>query len=185
MTSPIQLFVPKFRIDETLEQIRECLEKGWTGLGFKTVEFEERWRDYTGLPYAHFLNSATSGLHLAVGMLKAHDGWQDGDEAKCNMSLTGLNRSSAVGLFPNGATPEGVLDLTGNVLEWCLTRSDGDGRGISNDPDALGQRVLRGGAYNFTAAQLALSNSYWGEPGIAPQNIGFRVCLSHKHPRQL
>jgi dTDP-4-amino-4,6-dideoxygalactose transaminase len=92
---PIQLFVPKFRIDETLEQIRECLEKGWTGLGFKTVEFEERWRDYTGLPYAHFLNSATSGLHLAVGMLKAHDGWQDGDEV-ITTSLTFVSTNHAI-----------------------------------------------------------------------------------------
>jgi dTDP-4-amino-4,6-dideoxygalactose transaminase len=77
---PIQLFVPTFRIDETLEAIRECLEKGWTGLGFKTVQFEQAWKDYTGLPYAHFLNSATSGLHLALAQLKAAHGWQDGDE---------------------------------------------------------------------------------------------------------
>jgi dTDP-4-amino-4,6-dideoxygalactose transaminase len=77
---PIQLFVPTFRIDETLEAIRECLEKGWTGLGFKTVQFEQAWKDYTGLPYAHFLNSATSGLHLAVAQLKAKHGWADGDE---------------------------------------------------------------------------------------------------------
>jgi dTDP-4-amino-4,6-dideoxygalactose transaminase len=77
---PIQLFVPTFRIDETLEAIRECLEKGWTGLGFKTVQFEQAWKEYTGLPHAHFLNSATSGLHLAVAQLKAAHGWQDGDE---------------------------------------------------------------------------------------------------------
>jgi dTDP-4-amino-4,6-dideoxygalactose transaminase len=77
---PIQLFVPTFRIDETLEQIRECLEKGWTGLGFKTVEFEEAWKQYTGLPYAHYLSSATAGLHLAVRLLKEKYSWQDGDE---------------------------------------------------------------------------------------------------------
>jgi dTDP-4-amino-4,6-dideoxygalactose transaminase len=77
---PIQLFVPTFRIDETLAEIRECLEKGWTGLGFKTGQFEEAWKVYTGLPHAHFLNSATAGLHLAVGQLKATHGWQDGDE---------------------------------------------------------------------------------------------------------
>ena len=29
---PIQLFLPTFRIEETLEEIRICLEKGWTGL---------------------------------------------------------------------------------------------------------------------------------------------------------
>jgi dTDP-4-amino-4,6-dideoxygalactose transaminase len=77
---PIQLFVPTFRVEETLAEIRECLEKGWTGLGFKTVEFETAWQAYTGLAHAHFLNSATAGLHLAVGLLKARGGWQDGDE---------------------------------------------------------------------------------------------------------
>jgi dTDP-4-amino-4,6-dideoxygalactose transaminase len=77
---PIQLFVPTFRIDETLEEIRICLEKGWTGLGFKTVEFEEAWKAYTGLPHAHFLNSATAALHLAVILLKEQGAWQQGDE---------------------------------------------------------------------------------------------------------
>src|SRR5947209_6955427 len=77
---PIQLFVPTFHVDETLEAIRECLEKGWTGLGFKTGQFEQAWKDYTGLPHAHFLNSATSGLHLAIAQLNAHEGWADDDE---------------------------------------------------------------------------------------------------------
>jgi len=77
---PIQLFVPTFRIEETLDEIRACLEKGWTGLGYKTIEFEEAWRRFTGLPHAHFLSSATAGLHLAVAMLKYERKWQDGDE---------------------------------------------------------------------------------------------------------
>ena len=77
---PIQLFVPTFRVDECLAQVRECLEKGWTGLGYKTIEFEAAWSAYAGLPHAHFLNSATAGLHLAVRLLKERFGWQDGDE---------------------------------------------------------------------------------------------------------
>lgn len=76
----IQLFVPTFRTEECLEEIRECLEKGWTGLGFKTVQFEEAWKQYTGLPHAHYLNSATAGLHLAICILKEQGGWQPGDE---------------------------------------------------------------------------------------------------------
>lgn len=76
----IQLFVPTFEVDECLKEIRECLEKGWTGLGFKTVEFEEKWKQYTGLPFAYFLNSATSGLNLAVEILKEEYKWDDRDE---------------------------------------------------------------------------------------------------------
>lgn len=77
---PIQLFVPTFHIEECLDEIRVCLEKGWTGLGFKTVEFEQAWKDYTGFPHAHFLNSATAALHLAVRLFKEEDRWEDGDE---------------------------------------------------------------------------------------------------------
>lgn len=76
----IQLFVPTFEVDEVLEGIRECLEKGWTGMGFKTVEFENEWKKYAGLDNAHFLASNTVGLHLALHVLKLANGWSDGDE---------------------------------------------------------------------------------------------------------
>lgn len=76
----IQVLKPKFHVDECLASIRECLEKGWTGLGFKTVEFENKWKEYTGHPNAHFLNSATVGLQLAVEILKKENGWKEGDE---------------------------------------------------------------------------------------------------------
>jgi dTDP-4-amino-4,6-dideoxygalactose transaminase len=77
---PTQVFVPNFRIEETLAEIRQCLERGWTGMGFKTVELEAAWKTYTGLPHAHFLNSATAGLHLALALYKVREGWEDGDE---------------------------------------------------------------------------------------------------------
>lgn len=77
---PIHLFVPTFRVDECLAEVRECLERGWTGLGYKTIELERRWTEYTGLTHGHFLNSATSGLHLAVRLLKERLAWRDGDE---------------------------------------------------------------------------------------------------------
>lgn len=76
----IQVLKPKYRVEECLAEIRECLEKGWTGLGFKTVEFEKQWNEYTGHEHSHFLNSATVGLHLAVEILKKENGWQKGDE---------------------------------------------------------------------------------------------------------
>lgn len=76
----VQLFIPTFEVEECLAEIRECLEKGWTGLGFKTVQLEDAWKKYTGLPHAHFLNSATVGLQLAVQVLKEENRWADGDE---------------------------------------------------------------------------------------------------------
>src|SRR5207245_2363158 len=110
---PIQLFVPTFRVEETLAEIRECLEKGWTGLGFKTVAFEDAWKSYTGLPYAHFLNSATAGLHLAVRLLKEKYGWQEGDEI-ISTPLTFVSTNHAL-LY------EGLCPVFADVDEYlCL-----------------------------------------------------------------
>lgn len=76
----IQVLKPKFHVDECLDAVRECLEKGWTGMGFKTVEFENAWKQYTGHKHAYYLNSNTVGLHLAVKILKMKNNWKDGDE---------------------------------------------------------------------------------------------------------
>jgi len=91
----IQLFKPTFRVDECLNEIRQCLELGWTGLGYKTVEFEENWKKYTGLDNAHFLNSATVGLHLAVKILKEEKKWADGDEV-ISTPLTFVSTNHAI-----------------------------------------------------------------------------------------
>lgn len=91
----IQLFTPTFAVDECLAEIRECLEKGWTGLGFKTVQFEEEWKKYTGMPHAHYLNSATAGLELAFSILKDVHGWADGD-AVITTPLTFVSSNHAI-----------------------------------------------------------------------------------------
>lgn len=76
----IQVLKPKFHVEECLNAVKECLEQGWTGMGFKTVEFEEAWKKYTGHKFAYYLNSNTVGLHLAVKILKIQNKWHDGDE---------------------------------------------------------------------------------------------------------
>ena len=51
----IQIFKPFYRTEEILSEIKECLDIGWTGLGNKTVKFEEKFKKYSNLPNAHFL----------------------------------------------------------------------------------------------------------------------------------
>lgn len=119
----IQLFVPSFRIEECLQQIRECLEKGWTGLGYKTLEFEQDWREYTGLPHAHFLNSNTSGLHLAIYMLKTKYGWADGDEV-VTTPLTFVSTNHAImyeRLKPVFVDVDDSLCIDPDALEASIT----------------------------------------------------------------
>ncbi|HET8645816.1 MAG TPA: aminotransferase class V-fold PLP-dependent enzyme, partial [Vicinamibacteria bacterium] len=123
---PIHLFVPSFRVDEVLEAVRECLEKGWTGLGFKTVEFEQAWKQHTGLPHAHFLGSASAGLHLAVKLLKEAGGWREGDEV-ITTPLTFVSTNHAIlyeGLRPVFADVDEYLCLDpASVIERVSPRT--------------------------------------------------------------
>lgn len=91
----IQLFIPTFRIEECLKEIRECLEKGWTGVGYKTLEFEKEWKKYTGYNNAHFLNSATAGLHLAINILKNTYNWDNNSEI-ITTALTFVSTNHAI-----------------------------------------------------------------------------------------
>lgn len=91
----IQLFTPKFEVAECLEEIKECLEKGWSGIGYKTIEFENAWNKYTGFSNSHFVNSATSGLHLAVKVLKIFYQWEDDSEI-ISTPLTFISTNHAI-----------------------------------------------------------------------------------------
>ena len=91
----IQLFRASFDVEACLAQVRECLEKGWTGMGFKTVEFEEAWKKYTGLKNAYYINSNTAGLYMAVDTLKEEYGWKDGDEV-ISTPLTFISTNHAI-----------------------------------------------------------------------------------------
>ena len=91
----IQLFKASFDVEACLAQVRECLEKGWTGMGFKTVEFEEAWKKYTGHKYAYYINSNTAGLYMAVDTLKELYGWEDGDEI-ISTPLTFISTNHAI-----------------------------------------------------------------------------------------
>lgn len=120
----INLFVPKFRTEEIFEHMRECLDKGWTGLGFKTIEIEQEWKKYTGLPFAHFLNSNTSGLHLAVNILKNVNKWKDGDEI-ITTPLTFVSTNHAImyeNMIPVFADVDEYLCLDPKSVESKITK---------------------------------------------------------------
>ncbi len=96
----------------------------------------------------------------------------------------GWNETAPVGAYPAGATPEGVLDLAGNVHEWTSSlyrpypyRPD-DGR-EAPDPDVPGERVTRGGGHDSPAEELRAA---WRGDGVSRnpraghRNIGFRCA---------
>jgi len=68
-TKLVQLFHPKYRVDECLAEIREVLESGWTGYGPKSAQFEKEFCNFLGVKQGVFLNSATAALHIALRLL--------------------------------------------------------------------------------------------------------------------
>ncbi len=100
------------------------------------------------------------------------------DAALCNVGDTRIGTTSAVGCFPGGASPYGVLDMAGNVWEWTRSlyseypyRAD-DGR---EDAEAGGRRVLRGGSWFDIEWFVRCASRDWSDPLYYNFNYGFRV----------
>jgi formylglycine-generating enzyme required for sulfatase activity len=92
-----------------------------------------------------------------------------------NSAGSSLARTTAVGLYPAGASAEGgVHDLAGNVWEWCLNEYKNPAN-VGTEGDV--PRVLRGGSWSdgpsFARASFRNVNLY---PGYRDGIIGIRVC---------
>ena len=120
----IQVFKPKYRTEEVLKEIEECLEIGWTGLGFKTEKFEEAWKKYTNFENAHFVASNTVGLQIALKVLKDVNKWKNGDEV-ITTPLTFVSSNHAIlynNLHPVFADVDDQLCLDPKSVEARITK---------------------------------------------------------------
>jgi iron(II)-dependent oxidoreductase len=119
-----------------------------TGVLFAEAANYCRWRH----PAGGDLPSEAQWEAAARGTAGRRFPWGDSvDVAAANVAGGGRTAPAPVGAYPRGASPEGVLDLVGNVWEW--TRSPlVPYPGGAPLPDSLAQyRVIRGGAWNAPA----------------------------------
>lgn len=114
--------------------------------------------------------------------------WGDRFEAAwCNSEALGLDATTPVGIFPEGASPYGCLDMVGNVWEWTSSLmgdypypGQGSARWAREDLMARGDRVLRGGAFGYGPALMRCASRSDGNPdGLGPA-VGFRVMTSSR-----
>jgi len=104
------------------------------------------------------------------------------DAACCNCLEAGLNETSPVGYFSQngGDTPEGVVDMVGNVWEWTNTLyrpypyQPDDGR---ESRQAAGFRVLRGASFRNDANVVHCLSRLDGDFRFF-NNVGFRCAVS-------
>jgi formylglycine-generating enzyme required for sulfatase activity len=82
------------------------------------------------------------------------------------------------GAFPNGASPEGFVDLAGNAMEWVrdAVGDEGPARKPGATPTPGSRRLLRGGS--FRQPLLYQRTTAWeaAEPSLRSPEVGFRCA---------
>ncbi len=105
--------------------------------------------------------------------------WGDADPTEKHAAFEyRIKRAPPVGIYPFGATPEGVADLGGTVFEWCQDwYSSYSGKEMENPvgPAEGASRVLRGGSFYNRSSWLRGASRGLNHPGGRRGNIGFRV----------
>ena len=118
----------------------------------------------------------------------------DWEESKCNTSELGLGGTTPVGIFPDGASPYGCLDMVGNIWEWTTSiwgswtgdeakmefsypYDPSDGRENLEAGDEI-LRVLRGGSWSFNQGYACCSYRCRSKPNYWDYINGFRVVVS-------
>ena len=96
------------------------------------------------------------------------------DPLRCNSNRSGINQLCAVGLFPQGISPMGIHDLSGNVWEWCANEYDNPAGGLALQGNK--RRAMRGGAWNYDPQDLRLDNRSRDLPGNSSFDWGFRLA---------
>jgi formylglycine-generating enzyme required for sulfatase activity len=103
-------------------------------------------------------------------------------EERANIDDSHINHVTPVGLYPQGATPTGLYDLSGNVWEWTQGLWKDypyqPAKDKRNDVNVDGPRVVRGGSWydGRRLARCASRRRY--DPGNFSSSIGFRVVVS-------
>lgn len=193
---PHQLHLAAFRIDKyevTHARYRRCVEAGvctlipdpayddpgradypvalaswpqavaycqWAGKRLPTeAEWEKAARGTDGrrYPWGNQIETGRANVHTAHGV-------------------------SAVGAFPRGASPYGVMDMAGNVWEWTSSRYQPYPYDVTDGREGLqarGARVNRGGSwvFDFKYAQTT-HRSNIGHIYRRHRDLGFRCAAS-------
>lgn len=209
-----KLFLPEFamaRVPVTCAQYRIFLQhsghpapKNWNGLtppkgreAHPVVRVS--WHD--ALAYCRWLSDATGkDIRLPTEAqwekaARGNDGraypWGEAFQAdRCNTRESEFRTTTPAGVFGQGASPCGCLDMAGNVEEWTLSLWGDDWEaaqfkypyvaedGRENLMAGYGVlRVVRGGAW-FSAQDFARCASRDGfNPDFRSSDLGFRVVL--------
>jgi len=109
--------------------------------------------------------------YAAAGKEKREYPWPN-EKGEPNSKLLNYNNNvgatTPVGSYPEGATPEGLYDMAGNVWEWTYSWWDDTTRS---------HRVLRGGSWIYSAENCRSAFRYDLPPDFLNYYVGFRLVF--------
>jgi formylglycine-generating enzyme required for sulfatase activity len=106
-------------------------------------------------------------------------GEEEPDPSRANFVNVGIGSHTPVGLFPLGATPDGICDLAGNTWEWVSDWHDEYPKTPRRDSRALENgkfKIIRGGSCYFDSWYLRGAVRGRFVPEFRNCFIGFRVA---------
>ncbi len=111
------------------------------------------------------LPSSAEWEWMAAGALRRRYPWgdQEWDPERAALAPSGVAAPCPAGAFPAGATPQGLLDVAGNVWEWTRTTVLGGGA------------VIRGGSYASQVLYARCTFLNAAPVELRSPGIGFRV----------
>jgi hypothetical protein len=101
-----------------------------------------------------------------------------GDTFNVNYTNFKSRGAAPVTQFSRGASPFGVMDMAGNVYEWCLSDFSTDSSDMQT-VSARKRRVLRGGSWGSSNVEdLRVVSRLWLFPDYWNGSSGFRIVHS-------
>jgi formylglycine-generating enzyme required for sulfatase activity len=104
------------------------------------------------------------------------------DASKGNTRETGIGQTSAVGIFPHGASPNGVMDMSGNVKDWCLKAEENNQTALAVSGSVSDWKPLRGGSWALYQLGARADFRDGNYPFYRGDRVGFRVVSVVRPP---
>ena len=158
---------------------RPLAEHPVVGVSIYEATAYAKWAGYRLPTESEWQMAATWRIRSEANVMRRYP-WGDAfDTQRCNVWASRVGRTAQVDAYPDGAAPNGVLQLIGNVWEWTssdLNLVNDEGGVIVGD---MRMSAVRGGAFDTYFHAQATSIFRTGLMNMARAgNVGFRCGLS-------